>query len=226
MTEKYFYISKEIFYHNQLSITEARLLIMISSQQYLSLDTMSFEMRKWIAGNNNKMKLLPKSESILKELKLIHENGTGLTLNSNYIRFNSLKEIEKCKTMRQLFVLCLSKWDKRGKIIVPSEMFYNLLGSKETYIINKNLKYVCNSLDIYYEWKILKEFIYIIPIKKSENKKNKQKLSIKNTNNNNQQIDRSSVDDFLSRVKTTYMTPPPPEPEGLGETLPNDYFDN
>lgn len=223
-----YYISKEVFNYPNLSIMDIRLLIVLTSKNDYTIKDIDFQTKQWIACRPAQIKLIKQSEQTLKDIGLINSDGTGINLvenKKNYIVFKDIAEIEKCKSIRQLFLMSLDKWYNKGTVILNKDMFYNLFGSSTKSIINKNWKIANRLLNIEYQWENKKNAIYIIKgttIADIEKEKIKKKLIV----DNNKKNDRNSVDDFLSGVKATYMTPPPPEPEGLGDTLPDDYFDN
>lgn len=148
------YLSKDVFKNPELSISEVRLLALLTSIDSITLDDISSDLKLWICKDRNKYNLLKDMEKKLISLNLLNKNGTGISLSSsgNYIVINDSESIYKCKSIRQLFVLCLEKWDVRyNSPIVSKELFKGIFGEslKE---INKNWKRTISQMNLNYEW--------------------------------------------------------------------------
>lgn len=200
-----YYLPKDVFNYPNLSIMDIRLLIVLTSKNDYTIKDIDFQTKQWIACRPAQIKLIKQSEQTLKDIGLINSDGTGINLvenKKNYIVFKDIAEIEKCKSIRQLFLMSLDKWYNKGTVILNKDMFYNLFGSSTKSIINKNWKASNRLLNVPYQWKKMKNTIHITnPIK---NIKNSNEVVEQNKVNENKSKNKEKITSYKDYLKSEH----------------------
>lgn len=175
------YVLKEIFLYN-LTMNEFRLCVFLTSKINKTLKNMSYEEKLWcVGGKKAKVKELILMNHKLIELGLIQKNGMGHHLKDRRFCLPRPDMFYACKSVRQVFIVCLEVWHKKGDYVsIDKEYVHTQLGEVK-FRRNENIKRIKETMGINFTLEErANDFLYISldskPIeveKKSTKAKNK-----------------------------------------------------
>lgn len=165
-----FYLSKEVF-NLDLTVPELRLLIILSSSKVV-LNELDSSVKHFIDPKNYN-KINDYVDKLIG-LGLVGEDGLGKTLDKDFIIFDIFPNF---KSVRQLFMMSLSRWHKNSLIIISTEVFYNLFTNTPKRI-NQYWKQSNKQANVDYSYTISKNIVKI-----TNNNKNQESEDIKTYKN-------------------------------------------
>lgn len=140
------YVPKEIFDYSELTYSEVKLLIFLTTKN-ISWCELTRDEKKFIVGGKKSFDTIPVMIENLKSKQLLDGDGMGICLKNNkksFVKIPFLK-LKDCKSLRQLFILyCVL--NPTGIIYMNVDKFKELFGN-ETRLINQNWKRVISNLD-------------------------------------------------------------------------------
>lgn len=141
MENKKYYLNKDVFKYQELTMREVRLLVLLTSSK-ITVKDLSYKDKLWIVKNKTCIKEIDNYVSTLIKLRLLNSDGTGLVLKNktNSIILDNLDVLSESKTLRQLFYNIMYMWtnNKFDKIYLSIEQFQQLFGTTIR-VINQNI---------------------------------------------------------------------------------------
>ena len=165
LNERKFYLNKEVFGAENITMVHVRLLVILTSYKGITLDKLTREQKLWVVRNASKYSTLPQINQDLINSGLLCDNGKGTSVKGNYITFDSLEEIKSIKNLRQLFILSINKWHKNSQVFITKEVFGKLFGT-QLKRANENWNNTNSQLGTEYAWKEVNNSIIITVAKK------------------------------------------------------------
>lgn len=181
LKEEVYFLPKDMIEYPELTILEVRLLLVLSTKNGLTVDSMDCNTKMWVVNSNNyTVKKLKELEESLINKMLINADGTGLELKANGLLFfiiHDIEKIESCKNFRQVIFNVFNSWFA-SNIILSVSTFKGIFGDIPK-IINKNLKRTAEQTGYNYTWVEKHNKIYIHPVNKIDNGLNEEKIKVK-----------------------------------------------
>lgn len=149
------YLPRLSLFCDKLSISDIRLLLVLSSTSDVCVHDLNCPVKKWVFYHSNySTKVFSDSENRLIENGFLNEFGCGINLIENKIPFLMYEDqslFDKAKNKRQLFFLSAKRWFKGKQIILSETNFYSLFGDTKG-VINKNWKRTIEQTGVKLSW--------------------------------------------------------------------------